>query len=384
MEYGKIYCVDDDPDILLLYHAILTEAGHDVIKISNGAKALETIEMRQPDLIILDEKMTDISGMEMCGLIRGNKALPYIPIIMVTGVDSKEGKIKSLEGGTDDYMLKPFDHEELLAKVQVMLRIKRLYSELWQTRQDLVKAEKLAAVGQLAAAMAHEIRNPLSIIGASVQFLQSKLEPSDEKRGIIDTVLRKILEIDSTIRELLMVARPLNLKIEPINLNDCVRDVDSFIKEKCLAQRVVHVQDLFSPMPQVNGDREHLQRVLLNIYMNALNSMPRGGELTTRTYWDTETGRVNVRIQDTGEGISPSDLTHIFEPFFSKRAGGSGLGLFVVKMIIDELRGSIEVKSEHERGTVFSIYLPCTKIEKSLKAPAPVSDNVNTGERSDH
>lgn len=384
MEYGKIYCVDDDADILLLYHAILTEAGHDVVKITNGAKALETIEMRLPDLIILDEKMNDLSGMEMCARIRGNKALPYIPIIMVTGVDSKEGKIKSLEGGTDDYMLKPFDHEELLAKVQVMLRIKRLYSELLQTRQDLVKAEKLAAVGQLAAAMAHEIRNPLSIIGASVQFLQSKLESNDERRGIMDTILRKILEIDSTIRELLMVARPLNLKIEPLDLNDCIRDVDGFIKEKCLAQRVTHVQDLFSPMPKVSGDREHLQRVLLNLYINAINSMPRGGELTTRTYWDPEIGRVSVRIQDTGEGIRAEDLSHIFEPFFSKRAGGSGLGLFVVKMIIDELRGSIEVKSEQERGTVFTIYLPYIKNEKPLKASNAVSDTDKTGERSIH
>jgi signal transduction histidine kinase len=361
MEYGKIYCVDDDPDILLLYHAILTEAGHDVIKISNGEKALETIEMRQPDLIILDEMMNDISGMEMCQRIRNNKVLLYIPIIMVTGLDSKEGKIKSLEGGIDDYMLKPFDHEELLAKVQVMLRIKRLYSELWQTRQDLVKAEKLAAVGQLAAAMAHEIRNPLSIIGASMQFLQSKLETSDERRGIMDTILRKILEIDSTVRELLVVARPLKLKIEPLDLNECIQEVDGFIKEKCLAQRVTHTQDLFSPMPQVSGDREHLQRALLNIYINALNSMPRGGELFTHTYWDQETGMVNIRIKDTGEGISAEDLGHIFEPFFSKRVGGSGLGLFVLKMIIDELRGRIEVKSELQKGTTFSMFLPYIK-----------------------
>jgi signal transduction histidine kinase len=340
--------------------------------------------VRLPDLIILDEMMNDISGMEMCARIRQDKSLPYIPIIMVTGVDSKEDKIKSLESGIDDYMLKPFDHEELLAKVQVMLRIKRLYSELWQTRQDLVKAEKLAAVGQLAAAMAHEIRNPLSIIGASVQFLQSKLESSDEKRGIMDTILRKILEIDATIRELLMVARPLKLKIEPIDLNECVQEVDGFIKEKCLAQRVMHRQDLFSPMPPVAGDKEHLQRVLLNLYINAISSMPRGGDLTTQTYWDPETGMVNIRIKDTGEGIQAEDVAHIFEPFFSKRVGGSGLGLFVVKMIIDELRGRIEVKSEAQRGTVFSIFLPYIKIEKGLKPAVVAPDNASTGERSDH
>lgn len=367
MEQGTIYCVDDDLDILVLYQAILSEAGHEVIKISHSEKALASIYQRQPDVIILDEKMTDISGSEICARIRGDKSLPYIPIIMVTGIDSKEGKIRSLEGGIDDYMLKPFDHEELVAKVQVMLRIKRLYSELLQIRKDLLKAEKLAAFGQLAAAMAHEIRNPLSIIGASVQFLQSKFDAADERRSVMDTILRKISEIDSTIREMLAVARPLNLKYEPLDLNQILEEVVGFIKEKCAAQRINLNLSLSPGLPKIYADAVYLQRSILNIFLNAISSMPQGGELKVQTNFNPENGLVCVHSIDSGEGILPEDIDHLFEPFFSRRTGGSGLGLFVVKMIVDELKGRIEVNSKRNEGSVFTILLPVHKEEKVLK-----------------
>lgn len=367
MEQGTIYCVDDDLDILVLYQAILSDAGHEVIKISSGEEALGSIYKRQPDVIILDEKMSDLSGSEICARIRRDKVLPYIPIIMVTGIDSKEGKIKSLEGGIDDYMLKPFDHEELVAKVQVMLRIKRLYGELLQIRQDLLKAEKLAAFGQLAAAMAHEIRNPLSIIGASVQFLQSKLDAGDERRSVMETILRKISEIDSTIREMLAVARPLNLKCEPLHPNQCLEDVVGFIKEKCLVQRINLVLSLSPALPMIFADPVYLQRALLNIFINAINSMPQGGELKIQTDSGSENGWILIRSTDTGAGIHPEDIEHLFEPFFSRRSGGTGLGLYVVKIIIDELKGRIEVTSRPREGSVFTIWLPPWKEEKILK-----------------
>jgi len=383
MEQGAIYCVDDDMDILVLYQVILSGAGHEVTKISSGDKALEVIYQKQPDLIILDERMNDLSGMEICARIRSDKSLGYIPIIMVTGVDSREGKIRSLEEGIDDYILKPFDHEELLAKVQVMLRIKRLYGELLQIRQDLLKAEKLAAIGQLAAAMAHEIRNPLSIIGASVQFLQSKLEPNDERREVMDIILRKISEIDSTIRELLAVARPLKLKHEPVDVNESVQELVGFIKEKCLVQKVGLDLVLSQGLAHMYGDKEHLQRALLNIFINAINSMPQGGTLTVTTAAKPGNEGVSIGIADTGEGISPDDLPHVFEPFFSRRPGGSGLGLFVVKTIVDELKGTIEVESIPKQGTRFTLLFPLPKSEKGLKPMEVVPETKRTGERSD-
>jgi len=369
MDSGLIYCVDDDTDILSLYQIILENAGHEVTLLSSGEEAFNAIYKRNPDLIILDEKMSDCSGMEICLRIRKDKALPYIPIIMVTGVDSKEGKIKSLEEGIDDYILKPFDHEELLAKVMVMLRIKRLYTDLLQTRKNLFQAEKMAAVGQLAAAMAHEIRNPLSVIAASVQFLKGKFTEGDESLRIMDTLLRKISEIDGTIRELLAVARPLRLKNDAIDLNACVREVVGFIKEKCLVQRVELKLQLQEPLIPVLGDEEHLQRVWLNILINALNSMPQGGSLSITT--ESGDGQwVKVRIRDTGEGIQPEDLSHLFEPFFSKRTGGSGLGLFVVKMVVDELQGKIEVDSKPGQGSEFVVALPAAGEDSPLARTA--------------
>ncbi|MCD4814659.1 response regulator [bacterium] len=381
MEPGRIYCIDDDEDILLLYSLVLQQAGHQVTMISDGEAAIKAIEEHQPDLIILDEKMSGYSGMEICAIIRTNEKLPYIPIIMVTGVDSKEGKIKSLEEGIDDYMLKPFDHEELIAKVLVMLRIKRLHLDLLQTRQDLVKAEKLAAVGQLAAATAHEVRNPLSIIGASVQFLKSKMENDDEGTQVMDTILRKISEIDGTIRELLAAARPLKLKKKPMDINQCVREVVGFIKEKCLVQKIELELVLNADLPEILGDEEYLQRVFLNIFINALNSMGQGGFL--RVFSEKEgDNRICIRIEDTGKGIPPEDIEHLFEPFFTRHPGGSGLGLFVVKMIVDELKGDIRVSSQPGQGTVFYVAFPIENNEKMLKSDPVIPDNSTIGEGS--
>lgn len=381
METGNIYCVDDDSDILLLYKVILGKAGHQIKSISNGEEALKNIYEKKPDLILLDENMAGVTGMEICNHIRSDKTLPFIPIIMVTGVDSREGKIKSLENGVDDYILKPFDYDELLAKVQVMLRIKSLYDNLLKTRRDLVKAERLAAVGQLAATMAHEVRNPLSIISTSVQFLRNKLDGQEEAKGIMDTILRKISDIDRTIRELLSVARPLNLKIEPVDFNQCIQDVVSFIREKCIVQQVTLTIQLDENLPKIVGDAENLQRVLLNIFINAINSMPQGGDLNVKTLPKGKDA-VKVEIKDTGKGIEEEDIEHLFEPFFTKHTGGSGLGLFMVKTIVDELNGVIDVESEVNKGTTFSITLPVAKSVKIAKAMENIPDTNIAGEGS--
>lgn len=379
MEHSQVYCVDDNEDTLRLYQIVLSQAGHEVTLLSSGTEALAAINRRHPDLLILDEVMKgqDFSGMEICARVRQDPSVPYIPIIMVTGLDSKEGKIRSLEKGIDDYILKPFDHEELLAKVSVMLRIKRLYNDLLTTRQNLLTAERLAAVGQMAAAMAHEVRNPLSIIGASVQFLKTKLNQDPEAMGMMDTILRKISEIDGTIRELLAAARPLKLKQEPVDLNACVREVAGFIKEKCQAQSVAMSFALADPSPVIRGDDEHLQRVFLNICLNALNSMPQGGALRIGTRPGPQ-NTASVEIADTGRGIAAEDLAHVFEPFFSRQSGGSGLGLYVVKMIIEELGGVAQVESQVGQGTRFTVSLPIVSDQKNLKpqSQSPDTDTV--------
>ena len=375
MEIGNIYCVDDDKYILTLYQAILKQAGHQVTKIPTGKQALEKIYAKNPDLIILDEKMNDISGMEICDKLRQDQMLPYIPIIMVTGIDSKEGKIQSLERGIDDYILKPFDHEELLAKVQVMLRIKRLYTDLLRMRKDLIRAERMAAIGQLAAAMAHEIRNPLSIIGGSIQLLKDKRDNDKEFTQTINVVLKKISAIDGTLRELLSIARPLKMKKEAIILKDSLHELVEFIKDKCLAQKVELKLNLRSDLPLILGDGDNLQKVFLNLFLNALNSMPQGGklEVNARKHKDT---MIKIEVKDQGRGIAPDDIEHIFDPFFSR--GGTGLGLFVVKMIIEELNGRIEVETELNKGTNMILYLPCIKSEKKLKLMEKNPDNNNS------
>jgi signal transduction histidine kinase len=379
MSRPLIYCIEDREDMQALYKYLLVSlGGYEIGQFFQGGEALIAIRKQPPDCILLDEDLMDMSGMEVCRILRQDPSLPFVPIIMVSGYDVTHEKIiQRLESGIDDFIEKPFNETMLLAKIHVMLRFKKVYEDLNKTRKSLVQAEKLAAVGQLAAAMAHEIRNPLSIIGASVQYVKSQNQ-DEEQRSMLDTMLRKITDIDITIRELLTVARPFTIKKERLNVSGPLRKVTRFIREKCLMQEVQCETDIPEDLPEILGDEDQLERACLNILINALNSMPQGGRLqvTARAY--PERQRLEMRFEDSGCGVAMEDLERLFEPFFTKMAGGSGLGLFIVKMIVDEMEGKIEVSSEPGKGTRFVLSFPTQNMEKKLKFQEAATDTVQS------
>ncbi|RMF84759.1 MAG: HAMP domain-containing protein [Nitrospinota bacterium] len=227
-----------------------------------------------------------------------------------------------------------------------------------ETQEQLIQNEKLAAVGKLAAKVAHEVNNPLAIINTSMHLIHktmSEQDPNKENIAIIEEEIKRIARI---IRQLLDFARP-STEIRALRINEEIQHLIRFVERDLAEHKVKCRLDLAPNLPEIRASRDHLKQVLLNLIKNAREAMPQGGVLSLQTA--QAPGGVIIKVGDTGIGIPAEHLPHLFEPFFStkKDSGeGMGLGLPVCRNIINNYGGTIEVESQPGQGTTFSIFLP--------------------------
>jgi signal transduction histidine kinase len=229
-------------------------------------------------------------------------------------------------------------------------------ARLRQTTQRARSAEQLASIGTLVAGLAHEIGTPMGVIQGHAKLLESKL--SDEQaRWRLQTIQEQIARISKIMQSLLNMARPVRSARVPVALEALLDGTLAFLREK-LQRRGIQVVRSFEPVPSVPGDPERLQQLFLNLFLNAADAMPGGGEL--RIGLRARDGEVEIEVADSGEGIAEQDLPRVFEPFFTtKPAGeGNGLGLSVAHGIVADHHGTIDVRSESGVGTCFRIVLP--------------------------
>ena len=235
-------------------------------------------------------------------------------------------------------------------------KLDQAHEELKKTQEELVRSEKLATAGELAAAVAHEIRNPLSIIGMSIQHLQDKLDSEDPRGEFTRVVMNNVQRLDKISKRLIEFARPHPLHLSSYDINKILTQTLNLMNRKCISQKVKIIKDYQHNLPLVSIDEEHMEEVFLNIINNALSAMPDGGVLKVRTWLEPKENYVKIALTDTGPGIPVENLDKIFNPFFTTRADGTGLGLSIVQRIINEHGGSISVQSQG--GTTFTISLP--------------------------
>ncbi|HUI42838.1 MAG TPA: ATP-binding protein [Terriglobia bacterium] len=235
--------------------------------------------------------------------------------------------------------------------------------ELFETQKTLARSERLAVAGQLAASLAHEIGTPLNSISGHVQLLARRKtgdKASDRRLQIIENQIENIVR---TVKQLLSWTRKFDLRLDRIDLHRVLEDT-VLLSSAALEVRRIHVRTVFPlRVPPIYGDAGYLQQVFLNLINNSMDAMPRGGQLDIRlTAADGAAGAqaVRVEVEDTGEGILPEMLAHIFDPMFTtKRIGtGAGLGLAICKQIIQQHGGTIEVKSRPQQGACFTVGLP--------------------------
>ena len=232
----------------------------------------------------------------------------------------------------------------------------RILTEVRRMESDLRRTERLSAMGELAAGVAHEIRNPLNGIGMLVQRLEKEFVPEEEEefRGMIRTIRSEVQRVNRIVHQFLTLARPPKLCLSSTSLDAVVRETLMTLSAAADEKDVEMVLSLAAEGP-VSLDREQMKQVLLNVLLNALDATASGGRVEVRTTQDEE--RSVIEIRDTGIGIPPENLERIFDPYFTTRDKGTGLGLAIAHRIVAEHGGRIEVESGEGEGTVFRIEL---------------------------
>jgi two-component system NtrC family sensor kinase len=235
-----------------------------------------------------------------------------------------------------------------------------------QTKNQIMKSEKLAMIGRLAAGVAHEINNPLGGILVYSHLLLEDTAGSDPKRANLEKIIRETTRCKDIVRSLLDFARPGEPKIELSSLNETIEGVLSLVEKQVLFHNITIEKDLARDLPRIAFDKSQLQQVFMNIVLNAAEAMDGKGKLTIRTQISVDGSYGEAKFTDTGHGIPKENFENLFEPFFTtKKPGeGTGLGLSISYGIVKKHSGKIEVESEVGKGTTFTIKLPIKK-EKS-------------------
>ena len=223
---------------------------------------------------------------------------------------------------------------------------------------ELIRSARMSAIGELASGVTHEIRNPLAIMATSVQYLDEKLALHDPKREFTKVINKNIKAIDTIVKRMLDFARPTPLRPQSTNINRLLEETYWLIKGKASMQRVKIIRQYTRRLPKIMADEKSLGEVFLNLMMNALQSMLKGGWLRINTDFHQKENLISIQFRDNGEGIPPDYQKQIFNPFFTTRKEGIGLGLSLSQRIINDHHGTIKVDSHVGKGTTFTIKLP--------------------------
>ena len=240
--------------------------------------------------------------------------------------------------------------------------------------QQMERADRLASVGEMAAGIAHEIKNPLTGIAAAITVMKDDFAPADGRISIINEVLEQISRLDKTVNDLLFFGKPTVAEPSCTDINSALKKILIFAAQHRGGKNIEKKLELQDDLPAVYVDPKQMQQVFLNLFLNAVQAMTQGGTLTVKSGLATRDGldMVQVQVIDTGQGIPPQILGKIFTPFFTTKAQGTGLGLAICHRLIEQQGGLLTVESEDGKGTTFTVELPACKEND----PCRIADSI--------
>ncbi len=235
--------------------------------------------------------------------------------------------------------------------------------------EQMKRADRLASIGEMAAGIAHEIKNPLAGIAGVIQVLKKDLPVGDQNRAVLEEVLSQVERMDKAVRNLLSFARPPEPKMSLVDVNELIGKLLDFLAPQFAKQSITAERKLTAGIPWLKLDPDLIQQALINIALNAIQAMPAGGRFTveTRSVKSEKDGKglVEILFTDTGKGITSENLSRIFNPFFTTRQQGTGLGLSITQRIIEQHNGEINVMSTPGKGASFTVSFPYSQGEKA-------------------
>jgi signal transduction histidine kinase len=249
---------------------------------------------------------------------------------------------------------------------KVALTFNSMVETLWRAKQDLEimhqreleRSQKMATLGELAAGLAHEIRNPLTGISTAAEVIRDGLKKDDPRKKIFDEIIDQAFRLEKVVSNLLQFASTSPPQFSLLSIHEIIEMTIEHFSHPLENQRIRVEKELTSDLPPVPGDPKQIQQALMNIILNSIQAMPHGGNLRFQTFFRAEEGMAHLTITDSGVGIPAELIPKIFKPFYSSKAKGAGLGLAVVERVIREHGGKVNISSQIGLGTTLEIFLP--------------------------
>lgn len=409
-----ILVVDDTASLLKATVHVLNGAGYRVIQAETGEEGLQLVREQRPDLVLLDVILPDVEGTEVLRRIRADASLSDVSVLLLSSMrTNSHQQANGMNEGADGYIARPVSGEELLARIGSLFRqkdlteklraaesrlqaqvaeLERVNQALSNAQMQLLQAEKLSSIGQLAAGVAHEINNPISFVDANLgelrKYTQGLLRLVEAYETLaadpLNPVRRKAVDFVATHIELSYLRKDLPTLFDETveglkRVSGIVRDLKDFsridtsdwgpadlhagidstlnVLRHETRDKVNIVKD-YGALPTVDCALAQINQVVMNLVVNAVQATPEHGTITLRTRCVGDT--VLIEVEDTGGGIAPEHLARVFEPFFTTKpvGQGTGLGLSLSYGIIQRHGGELSVRSELGSGATFTIRLP--------------------------
>ena len=420
----KVLIAEDSATQALLLQGILERHGFAVTAAHNGRLALEALARCDPVLIISDIQMPEMDGYELCRRVKADAALRNIPVMLLTSLSAPQDIIHGLECGADNFVVKPYDENFLMARIQSVLANQDLkrrtnekggiavefagklyvidasrrqilnlllstyetavktnsdlieaHEQLKAAQAQLIEAEKLQSVGRLAAGVAHEVRNPLAIMEMGVAFLSEQTMPEDNQM-ILKEMTEAVHRANDVITGLMDLS-PRELGTHEADLHGVIDRALATLESELADAKIEVVREFENALPASHLDEGKIEQVFMNVFSNALHAMPEGGILAIKTrvkvlgpadvtfdagnragarFRESERAII-IEVRDTGSGIQVEHLGKVFEPFFSTKPTGKGmgLGLTVARKLVELHRGTIAVQNRADGGAIVTM-----------------------------
>ena len=376
---GRILVVDDVPANVRLLAGILKIEGFEVLTAQSGEDALQMARSSTPetapDVVLLDVMMPGMDGFECCRHLKNSPETASVPVVMVTALRETSDRVRALDAGADDFLTKPVDETEVVARVRSLIRVKRNRDELERAYTDLRNAEAMR--DSMAAMLVHDLRTPLTTMMVALELLQSAgVGELNEMQTELTTMCvsggRNLLAI---VNDLLDVAKmesgKIELKIESFDFQKILNEAIEQTKPASTNSSRAGIESVVAlDLPPIQADESLIRRVLVNLLGNAVKFSPQNRVVNISAHVDENQNApaLRVSIQDQGQGIAANDLERIFDKFEQgqlRKEGNrlsTGLGLTFCKMVVEAHGGRIWAESSVGEGSTFWMVLPLETI----------------------
>ncbi|MEA5520690.1 hybrid sensor histidine kinase/response regulator [Limnoraphis robusta] len=367
-----ILLVDDELDNLTVLSALLAQQGYTVRRVLNGQKALNLLRSKEPPaLVMLDIMMPEMDGYELCKQIKTDEKTQDISVIFLSALDEVKNKVKGFEVGGSDYITKPFESLEVMARVENQLGLRKLKQHIKleaQLRQSLIKEKELTELKRrIITTISHEYRTPLSVILSSAELLEHYCDSENEKQQKhIKRIQQMVQHLSSLVNDVALINEfeQDQVILKPITLN-LIEFGKILISEIKLVRKVKQKINFSYQGDEflAKWDERILRQMLSHLLSNAIKFSPADSEIDLKLIQQQDT--IQFQVQDRGIGILAENQEKIFDPFYrGDNIGtiqGEGVGLAIVKKCVNLYGGQILLKTELNKGTIFIITLPIPK-----------------------